>query len=26
LGHQIASSRWSTNSQLTIWTAALVAF
>jgi hypothetical protein len=26
LGHQLVSSSWSTNSQLTVWTAALVAF
>jgi hypothetical protein len=26
IGHQIASSSWSINSQLTVWTAALVAF
>ncbi len=26
LGHQIASSHWSLNSQLTVWTTALVAF
>jgi hypothetical protein len=26
LGHQIASSHWSLNSQLTVWTTALTAF
>jgi hypothetical protein len=26
IGHQIASSHWSLNSQLTVWTTALVAF